>query len=105
MTCNSQSDVILQKYYLSRRKVKNTSQQDLSLMAKLAYALHFFRDLYLKPLRELSQSLMLLDPKMWDPIDIAISIFFFEETCGNKHGLNECMIDRSMLYYGNFLMY
>ena len=93
-----QVEKILQRYYLERRKLKNTSQEDLSLMAKLAYIFHFFRALYLMPLQELIQSLEYLDTNMWSPIDIVIAIFLFEETYTNKH--KDPFIDRFVIQEG-----
>jgi hypothetical protein len=93
-----QVEKILQGYYLERRKLKSTSQEDLSLMAKLAYIFHFFRALYLMPLKELIQSLKYLDTNMWYPIDIIMAIFLFEETCTNKH--RDCLIDRFAIQEG-----
>eukprot|EP01022_Parablepharisma_sp_SALTPOND_P017671 TRINITY_DN286_c1_g1_i1.p1 TRINITY_DN286_c1_g1~~TRINITY_DN286_c1_g1_i1.p1 ORF type:complete len:609 (+),score=16.31 TRINITY_DN286_c1_g1_i1:498-2324(+) len=94
------SEKTLQGYYLSRRKVRRTSQYDLSSMAKLAYAFHFLRDFYVKPEHELSQSLSLLDPKMWEPVDVAMAVLLFEETCANRGGSLSCMIDRCLLHNG-----
>eukprot|EP00826_Nyctotherus_ovalis_P057830 TRINITY_DN7917_c0_g5_i1.p1 TRINITY_DN7917_c0_g5~~TRINITY_DN7917_c0_g5_i1.p1 ORF type:complete len:493 (+),score=42.28 TRINITY_DN7917_c0_g5_i1:654-2132(+) len=101
--CNFKVEEILQKYYLSKRNTKSASQEDLSLMAKFAYTFHFFRALHLKPLEELLHNLRLLDPKMWDPVDVVMAIFLFEETCANKYGSIACLIDHRSLHKGTFV--
>ncbi len=92
------AEYMLQAYFLSRRSARPTTQFQLSAMAKLAYAFHFLRKFCMRPPTVLGQSLSLLDPHMWDPVDFVVAALLFEETCFNRAGPSACLIDRFVLH-------
>jgi len=96
------ADKIIETYYLARRKVRRTTQDDLSSLAKFAYIFHFFKSLYLYQSSEIMDSVSSLDSRLWDPTDITMAIFLFEESHSNRYGPATCMISRDILHNGIF---